>query len=140
MNSQFEQEVGAVPLHDHEGESTGDVRIKGMGAFALKGIWEPVPLAEVSVPGLAMRSLMPKAQTWVPDTHLSHVAAAWFKDSSSMKTASADGSAVNADEVAIHEDTSTHRRRRSLDPGRDLQPAGAVAMSTPKRYSRLSMP
>eukprot|EP00959_Pyramimonas_sp_CCMP1952_P302899 6337397-Pyramimonas_sp.AAC.1 len=38
-----------------------------MGTFKLKGITEPVPLAEVSLPGLHKRWQMPKAHKWEPE-------------------------------------------------------------------------
>jgi hypothetical protein len=66
LDSQFEKEVAVLPIEGNK-ETVGPVRVRGMGAFVLKGISEPVPLAEVSIPALAKRSKNPKAVKCIPE-------------------------------------------------------------------------
>lgn len=70
LNSRFERRPAAQKIAGNAAEMVGPLWIRGMGVFALKGIWEPVPLAEVSVPELAKRSTDPKARKWVTDWHV----------------------------------------------------------------------
>jgi len=66
LDSRFEKEVAVLPIEGNK-ETVGPVRVRGMGAFVLKGILEPVPLAEVSIPALAKRSKNPKAVKCIPE-------------------------------------------------------------------------
>jgi len=59
--SQFDLPVSPYALG---GETVGPLQVRGWGAFQLKGISVPVPLASLSLAELAGRAQEPKAKKW----------------------------------------------------------------------------